>query len=476
MTSKHELSSRATISQTIIYSLPVIPVYFLYGPMFIVQGIYAKYFGITLTTIASVLLISRLFDAFTDPLVGYFCDSYYRKTGTRKPFVITGSLLFVVSSYYLFVPLNLDSASIKGSVDTAYFLIWFLAFYFSFTLFEIPHLTWGGDLSADSSGKNTIFGIRTIAMYFGLLLFYTVPLLPLFDTSAYTPRVLQLVVYISSLLTLPLLYICFRKCPDNSCLARVGRRIPNLNLGDSKIKIKDILNNKPFLSFLAIFFFFGTGGGMWFALQFIYIDAFLGMGEYFSWVSIIGLSIGSILTAGIWIKLANRFGKKATWILGVALYAFSILVAGCFTSDNVSVSYLTTVIIFNYAGLTAMTILAPSLLADINDYSAWKFGVDHAAMYFSIKAMVSKANVAVGGALGLGLAGMFGFNPASEYHSEEQVRALKFAASWLPAAILILSAVIMFKAPIGQRRHKIISRRLDRQRLASTSDVNIIPF
>ena len=69
------------------YALPVITMLWLHAPLVIIQGIYAKYYGLSLTTIAAIVLLGRFFDAVTDPLIGYYSDRYRRRTGTRKPFV-----------------------------------------------------------------------------------------------------------------------------------------------------------------------------------------------------------------------------------------------------------------------------------------------------------------------------------------------------------------------------------------------------
>ena len=86
------------------YALPTVAVAFLMSPIAIIQGIYAKYFGLSLTEIATVLLIARMFDAITDPVVGHLSDRFSARHGSRKAFILFGGLLFIISAYFLFVP------------------------------------------------------------------------------------------------------------------------------------------------------------------------------------------------------------------------------------------------------------------------------------------------------------------------------------------------------------------------------------
>ncbi|MDB4032586.1 MFS transporter, partial [Porticoccaceae bacterium] len=169
-------------SHCLTYAMPVMAVHFLYGPVAILQGIYAKYFGVALTTIASVILIARLFDAFSDPLIGYVSDSYCRRVGNRKPFIVFGAILLVVSSYFLYVPIDPELVTSDTRISKMYFLGWFLAFYLSFTLFEIPHLAWGGEIAKNSLQKNSIYTFRTLFMFLGHILFFLLPLLPVFNS------------------------------------------------------------------------------------------------------------------------------------------------------------------------------------------------------------------------------------------------------------------------------------------------------
>ena len=440
-------------SQYIAYSAPNMVFAFLVSPMWILQGIYAKHFGVTLTTIATVLLISRLFDALTDPLIGYWSDRYHSKSGSRKPFVIAGGFLFVVSCYFLYVPVDPHHLPAETVVSTAYFLGWYLMFYLAWTLFEIPHLAWGSELARSGREKNKIYSLRALAGYLGLVLFYLVPLLPFFVGNAFTPQTLQWTAIAAGLLMLPTLYYCMKLTPDIAV-----QRAKQTNLWALR---KEILSNKPFLLFITAFALYAMGAaGMWNALMFILFDTYFGFGEQFALLGLIG-TVSGLLTLGFWCWLANRLDKKNTWALGQLLFVAAVLITSLLQPGTTGMAALAVVVILIYVAVSAVSALSPSVLADIIDYSTWKFGTDRAATYFAVYALVSKTSMAIGGSISLGLAGWYGFDPTTAVQTEDAVFGLHLAACWLPALLMLLSSLIITLLPITARRHGIIRRCLD---------------
>ena len=73
--------------KTIAYSLPLIGMALLNIPTAaILSAIYAKHYGLSLAAIATVMLVARMFDAVTDPLIGYYSDRRRVKTGRPRFF------------------------------------------------------------------------------------------------------------------------------------------------------------------------------------------------------------------------------------------------------------------------------------------------------------------------------------------------------------------------------------------------------
>ena len=69
--------------KALAYVAPQLGFSLLFAPVItVLGGIYGKYYGVSLTTIATVMLVARIFDAVTDPLIGYYSDRLRARTGT----------------------------------------------------------------------------------------------------------------------------------------------------------------------------------------------------------------------------------------------------------------------------------------------------------------------------------------------------------------------------------------------------------
>lgn len=438
--------------QSLSYALPIIPMTMLIVPIAIIQGIYAKYYGLALTTLATIMMISRLFDAFTDPIIGYYSDRYRAKHGTRKPYVVVGSLLMLVSGYYLYAP--------PGNVTVIYAGFWFCALFTSYTVFEIPHQTWPADIANDSVYKTRLFSYRIFANYCGVTLFYCIPLLPFFDSNEITPQTLKVSFIVVAILTLPCLFQAIRIVPSGKpCLAidNLGHSSP---WGLLRSASKEIVTNKPFLLFMLAFVCSSFAIWMWYGLIFIYVDAYLDMGDQFAEMFLIAVFAG-ILVTPLWYKLALKLGKKNTWMVAITLVIASFICTGILEPGRTSFAQLLGVKIIQTCGFVCMYAVTPAMLSEIIDYSQWRSSTEKNAIYFSVKVFSEKTSMAAGAALGLAIAGWHGFDVGAIEHTKESIVALKVSIVWIPTLLGIISLIFVGLSPIDERRHRIIRRQLD---------------
>lgn len=453
---------RLSLSHALSYSAPYMAMVWLGAPIPILQGIYAKYYGFSLTTLASIVLLARFFDAVTDPLIGYYSDRYYQRTGSRKPFIFLGGLLLVVSAYFLYIP----TGDASGNVSIVYFTIWFLAIYLAMTLFEVPHSAWASELALTSADKTKIFSFRSIAGLLGMVCFYVIPLLPIFETQDITPETLEFSVMSAAILMLIFLYFCLKKTPNPSLndsidVAATSNNEDGLKKNSSLVHLyHSIAGNKPLLIFFGAFLAYGFAVGMWYSLIFLYVDSYLDLGEYFAQAFLLSYIV-SIIATPLWCRLAIAFGKKNILSAAMILLIVSYIGATLLVPGVSGLWELIALQIISTLGGGCMITFAPAMLSEIIDYSTLKYRTENTATYYALFMFLGKFNLAVGGALALAIAGLYGLNPTSTVQTQEGIEGLLIAIAWLPMVFASIALVLIYLSPINARQHHIIRRSLD---------------
>lgn len=435
---------------------PMLGIGVLLAPLGILGGIYAKYYGLAFTTVATVMLVAQLFDAFSDPVVGWYSDQIRERTGSRKQFILAGGLLLAISSYCLFVP--------PGEVTALYFGGWFLAYYFGWTVFHIPHLAWAHEVSATTSEKTLIFSFLAVAQQGGMLLFYLVPLLPLFASSEITPETLRVSAIFGGVLLLPGLYMALKYVPNGR--SSVSKLALSTEADQRTLKTKflemciALWANKPFLIFVLAYMCLGLAVGIWSALFFIYVDIYLGMGNIFAEISLFGV-IGALFVTPFWYYLSLRWGKRNTWLLAIGILIAVFFYTARLTPENSHYFTLVALFFLLTSATVCVLVMSNSVLSDIVDYGALKDRSERSAIYFSISNLQLKIQGAIGTSMGLAIIGWFGFEASASGQSADGLLGLRMAISSIPMILALIAGFFVFLLPLNERRQKIIRQRLD---------------
>lgn len=440
------------------YALPQISVAMIFNPIFVIQGVYVKYFDFPLGAMVVILLLARLFDALSDPLVGSISDWWKERTGKRKTFVAYGIVLFIIAGIFIYMPAS------KPSV--LYLMFWMLIFYLGFTVYSIPHLAWGAELASDSESKGRIFAFHTAASYVGLALFYSLPLLPVFESSEITPDTMKFSMILATMIMIPALIICLWNTPEGE---QVSYRHPASDTTSKLFSIRVarvIFSNQPFLIYMAAYSAAATGLIIWYSMIFMHVDIYLGAGELFSPLYLLSFIIG-IFIAFSCARFASYVGNKKAWMSCAALGLAAVILTGQLKpGDNQNVLLALTLIGTTIA-FVANSVLGRVILSEIIDYDLLRSSHNQGATYFAVWVFNEKLIISVAGALGLGLAAWFGFDPNAELQSKNGVFAINLVMSWLPAVFLSLSLILISLIPMNERRHLIIRNRLSKLQFRS---------
>ncbi len=427
------------------YAAPAFSQALIHGPVnTVLQGVYGKFFGLPLASIAMVLVVSRIFDALTDPLIGYLSDRYNTRWGQRKPWLMTGSLLAVVACWFLYVPAE--------EITTGYFLFWFLMAYLGWTISEIPYRAWMAEISLDYNERTRIATWRTFARYMGFIAFYGIPFLPMFETSDFTPETLRVTAILATIaLPTTALLACW--------LVPRGQVLRARQPVSLRAAWPAIIQNKPLMLFLLSFAVGGLATGCAFGLLFFFVDSHLGLGPTLALLFVLGAPIGA-LAMPLWNGLALRIGKARTWAYAYTASATLLLLHVFIPVGAAGKPWLIALFTGVFAVSSVGVVMPLALLADIVDYGRWKFKGDYAGSYYSLQTMVEKGVEGLGVAMGLTVVAWFGFDPQLAEQTSRGSFGLLLGFPILPAILTLLTVPLIWHFPINERRQKIIVKRL----------------
>jgi glycoside/pentoside/hexuronide:cation symporter, GPH family len=422
-------------SQLVLFGLPEFAVYLavipvsLYLPLF-----YSRDLGLDITVIGLLLMVARISDVITDPLIGALSDRTRSRFGRRKPWMAAGVPLMMVSAYQLFAP--------SGPVGNTYLLVWSMLLWFGWTMINIPYYAWGAELSDDFDERTRITGWRQFFGYTGNISVLLVPVAAaqLFDYGGVAREALVIIGGMA-LVLLPLLVgVTLWKLPERALVPTAPQSMLR-NLGIMR-------RNGSFMVLFAGFTLMSLGTTMIGALFMLFTTYAMELERqaqpillaYFA-VNIVGLPF--------WVWLSHRIGKREAWMVGTGIMAIATpayLLLG--PGDLVPFILITAVI--GFAGGNYLA-LSTSMKADVIELAARRSRDNIAGAYMAVWSLGSKATQALAVGIALPLLGLFGFDPRTENDSTA-IDALRYAIALLPPLMYVLAIAIILRYPISRFR------------------------
>jgi GPH family glycoside/pentoside/hexuronide:cation symporter len=427
----------------VAYALPALPLAIILFPAYaILPSFYASHTHISLTTIGIILLVSRLFDAVIDPFIGHLSDNTRTRWGARKPWLLLGTLASVICVYPLYVP--------PPDAGPIYYSAWFILFYLSFTLIEIPHKAWGTDLVRSYMERSEVSTYLGMSFALGNLAFAVVPFYPSFAGRGYDAVTLRAVAILVMLL-LPLAVGCA------IWIAPQGRQVARQQTSWRDM-IRGVFTNGPFRHFLAIFVLAGFGQGMFYGSVYLFVTSVLHLHAYFPYV-LLADALCTFAAVPVWYRLIAKFEKHRAWGIGMIGSALAVSAMYLITPGIGGLMLLLVLAVLRAATGAVIYVAPHALLGDVVDYDILRTRSNRAGNYHALMALVTKANGAAGGGLALVLVGLCGFK-AGVPNVPMAIAGFKLAVLVASSVIVAGSGIVAWFFPLNRRRHDIVQRRI----------------
>ena len=413
---------------------------------------FTNVFGLTFADAAALMLIARLFDVVTDPIMGSLADRTQSKWGTYRPWLIFGAIPFgLIFALLLYTP------DLGPSGKRVYAYVLYLLMMAVYTAVNVPYGSLLGVMTDDDNEKNQFSSYRMVGAYaMGFITLLSFPYLQKMvgGTDAHQYAVLGAVFgIIAAAMTL-------------ACGLMTKERLKPVRAEKySFSQFVDLFKNKPWIYLTLIGLCTNFFNGFRYAVAGYMISYCLG-GD----VTVGGLIINYTVlmafgevTCMIFGGLSPRFtkwvGSKHMAFVWAAVICVVFSVVFFFIPMNPRYIWLmVAVVILTSVGVGLYSPLLWSMYADVADFATEKFGTSSTGLIFSSGTMAQKLGGAISGsliALLLGLAGArmipdeFGNMSIDPASVTESVRTMVWSLfSLIPAVIAVIMGLLAYKFPI----------------------------
>ncbi|MBY0401958.1 MFS transporter [Myxococcota bacterium] len=435
------------------YSLSAAPTSFSFL-LFMVM--YLKYatesLAVSPAAIGTVFLIAKVINAVGDPLIGNWSDRTETRLGRRRPWLLVGGPLAAIFGYMAWAP----PTSLAEPALVGWIALSIIGFYTAYSIFEVPHMALGAEISLDAGGRNRLFAWRQVVRVLASLVAALVGS-KLIEQGRDTTQTMSLVV---SIVTVAFIYLGVSALPAERAEFR-GRG------GQNPFRaVRDVLANPHARLLLTVIFIDSIGTGGIAVLTPFVIDHVVGRKDLLQ--ALLGANfLATLLSVPIWLWLSRRFEKRRLmlWAMIASGFAFgSILFVGDGDWILVAVSALASGI-----AVSCSNTLGYTLKSEIIDCDEYRTGERKEGAYFAGWAFVQKLAAGlmifvVGQALSWSA-----FDPAAESQSELVRTTMVVLMGGAPLVCYLIGAVAFARFSLSEEEHARIRRELDARAAAASA-------
>ena len=411
----------------------------------------------------------RIFDAITDPLMGFITDNTRSRWGRRRPYIFIGAILsgLAFMAMWQIYPEN------SPQYNFYYFLFMSLAFYLGYTIFATPLVALGYEMSTDYHERTSIMAISQwigqIAWMIAPWAWVIVFMDSWFDSPADGSR--QLAIWVGALsivlAVVPAIFCKERELPESEKESKLSFSRMGENAKEFITSISETFKCGPFLILcISTFLVFNAYMAITQFQYYIFVHYVFGgdpgaVGTYPAWYGTIAALATAFLVIPIISLISKRIGKKNAFILAMSISVVGYILKFWFFSPTTPWLIFLTLPLTSF-GIGGLFTLMMSMTSDVCDLDELNNGKRREGMFAAVYWWFVK----LGTALSFFVAGLtlklVGFDEtAGVIQTTETLTQLRLADASIPAIGTIIGIFVIMKYNVSEERSHEIRATLD---------------
>ena len=367
-----------------------------------------------------IYFFPRIFDSFTDPIMGFISDNTKSRWGRRRQYVFIGAIVMGIS-FVIMWQLFKDSGV---DYNFVYFMFWSFVFYLGLTIFSVPYVAMGYEMSDDFHERTSIMAVAqwigqwawVIAPWFWVIMYINGDD-GWFATAEEATRTLAIWVGIILMFVamVPALFIKSKSTLDED-YADLSLKNIRGSFNEIKLGFKEALQIKPFrklcISTFLIFNAFNTVATFTFFV--IVYQLFNGDAEAANagyWPSLFGC-LGALSTTFIVIPIvtwmSRKLGKKNAFLLSQGISIIGYILLWFLLIPGKPYMFIFALPFFSF-GIGSLFTLMMSMTSDVIDLDELNTGNRREGIFGAIYWWMVKFGFAIAGALSGIILSVIGF-------------------------------------------------------------------
>ena len=413
---------------------------------------YTDVFGIGMAAVATLMLVSRFWDAINDPIIGSLSDRTHSRWGRYRPWLLFGApitALVLVLCFWAHPEMSYTAKVVYMSITYGLLVL-------GYTCVNLPYGTLCGAMTQNIDERAQINTSRSVAamIAIGVINIITVPLVKYCgDGTLSSARGFLCVAIIYGAIFTLCHWFCFAKTKEVVEVSTQQQAIP------VREQLKAVAKNKPFLmavigQLLFGFILYGRNADL--IYYFKYVEGNEDLFSFFSGVIVIPSIIGAALFPMVFRWTGNKGWSPSAFslLMGISmgiLYFFSP------TSSAVLFYVFAALAQFFFSGFnTAIYAIIP----DCVEYGEWKTGIRNDGFQYAFISLANKIGMALGTSL-LALAMGWAGYEANMVQSDTVKEVIHHAFSTVPGILWIITAAVMVCYRLGKKEYNHIITELE---------------